>query len=213
MSLKHKETKFKPRMKLNHNIYKNSLNKFCSQKDFVSRVIHWCVSSWLFFRVYKEIRKELNKSEPTLSYVFIRNHFFLNTARLFDTRERFFPFFKLFWLLISLKKNYLQQNTAIFFCSVTVKWGRYKQLKQETSAWNCYGFWLDGRLIRHMKEKKKPFTVPSGPTILLTCEKIIVASPDFFDLYKNLPLSCKFSVFKSPCAFIYNKPCLIKKLH
>ena len=63
-------------MKLNHNIYKNSLNKFCSQKDFVSRVIHWCVSSWLFFRVYKEIRKELNKSEPTLSYVFIRNHFF-----------------------------------------------------------------------------------------------------------------------------------------
>ena len=204
MSLKQKETKFKPRMKLNHNIYKNSLNKFCSQKDFVSRVIHSCVSSWLFFRVYKEIRKELNKSEPTLSYVFIRNHFFKHSSTFRYKRE----LLTIFQTVDLFKKNYLQQNTAIFFCSVTVKWGRYKQLKQETSAWNCYGFWLDGRLI-----KKKPFTVPSGPTILLTCEKIIVGSPDFFDLYKNLPYCCKFSVFKSPCAFIYNKPCLIKKLH
>ena len=41
-----------------------------------------------------------------------------------------------------------------------------------------------GRAIDHTREeKKKPFTVPSGPTILLTCEKIIVGSPDFFDLY------------------------------
>ena len=73
---------------------------------------------------------------------------------------------------------------------------------------------LVGRAIDHThEEKKKPFTVPSGPTILLTCEKIIVGSPDFFDLYKNLRHCCKFSVFKSPCAFIYNKPCLIKKLH
>ena len=121
MSLKQKETKFKPRMKLNHNIYKNSLNKFCSQKDFVSRVIHSCVSSWLFFRVYKEIRKELNKSEPTLSYVFIRNHFFLNTARLFDTRERFFPFFK---LLISSKKIIYSKTPQFFSVQYSIELGK-----------------------------------------------------------------------------------------
>ena len=48
-----------------------------------------------------------------------------------------------------------------------------------------------GRAIDHTHEKKKPFTVPSGPSILLTCEKIIVGFPDFLDLYKNLP-HCRF---------------------
>lgn len=72
---------------------------------------------------------------------------------------------------------------------------------------------LVGRAIDHTHEEKikKPFTVPSGPTILLTCEKIIIGSPDFFYLYKNLPHCCKVSVFKSQCAFIYNKPCSHQK--
>ena len=55
---------------------------------------------------------------------------------------------------------------------------------------------LIGRAIDHTPKKKKPFTVPSDPSILLTCEKIIVGFPDFLDLYKNLPHRCKFSVFK-----------------
>ena len=114
MSLKQKETKFKPRMKLNHNIYKNSLNKFCSQKDFVSRVIHSCVSSWFFFRVYKEIRKELNKSEPTLSYVFIRNHFF-KTQLDFSILERASYHFSNCWSL--LKKLFTAKHRNFFLFS------------------------------------------------------------------------------------------------
>ena len=47
-----------------------------------------------------------------------------------------------------------------------------------------------GRAIDHTHEKSS-FTVPSGPTIFLTCEKIMVRSPDFLDLYKNLP-HCRF---------------------
>ena len=47
-----------------------------------------------------------------------------------------------------------------------------------------------GRAIDHTHEKSS-FTVLSGPTIFLTCEKIMVRSPDFLDLYKNLP-HCRF---------------------
>ena len=69
--LKQKEMKFKPRIKLNHNIYKNSLNKFRPQKDFLSSSYIHVPSSWLFFRVYKRIRKEVNKSEPNSDVKFL----------------------------------------------------------------------------------------------------------------------------------------------
>ena len=69
--LKQKEMKFKPRIKLNHNIYKNSLNKFRPQKDFLSSSYIHVPSSWLFFGVYKRIRKEVNKSEPNSDVKFL----------------------------------------------------------------------------------------------------------------------------------------------
>ena len=66
-----KGKKFKPRIKLNQNIYKNSLNKFRPQKDFLSSSYIHVPSSWLFFRVYKRIRKEVNKSEPNSDVKFL----------------------------------------------------------------------------------------------------------------------------------------------
>ena len=68
-----KEIRFKPKIKRNHHIYKNFLNKSCSQKDFLSSLyIHVpSIASWLFFRVYKRIRKELNKNEPNSDVKFL----------------------------------------------------------------------------------------------------------------------------------------------
>ena len=69
--LKQKEMKFKQRIKLNHNIYKNSLNKFRPQKDFLSSSYIHVPWSLLFFRVYKRIRKELKKIEPNSDVKFL----------------------------------------------------------------------------------------------------------------------------------------------
>ena len=101
MSLKQKETKFKPRMKLNHNIYKNYLNKFCSQEDFFSSSHIHVPSSWVFLSLRFIKKFETNWIRANLIQtlrVYKKSFFF----RLFDTRESFLPFFK---QLISLKKH------------------------------------------------------------------------------------------------------------
>ena len=136
-------------MKLNHNIYKNYLNKFCSQKDFLSSSHVHVPSSWLFFRVYKEIRKELNKSEPNSDVTFYKKSFFFSTFRYQRELLTIFQTVDLF------KKNYLQQKHRNFFlfssrCQVrtlqTAKAGnkRMKLLRL-----------LVGRAIDHTHEEKK----------------------------------------------------------
>ena len=147
-----------------------------------------CISrSWLFFRVYKRANALLIKILIQKLSFHKSNHFLTHNLDFWIKLLTIFQTVDLFNKIITAKT--LQNFFWFSNCEV-------RTLQTPTNTWNCYGYWLDERLITHMKKKKKPFTVPSGPSILLTCEKIIVGFPDFLDLYKNLPHRCKFSVFK-----------------
>ena len=125
-----------------------------------------CISrSWLFFRVYKRANALLIKILIQKLSFYKSNHFLTHNLDFWIKLLTIFQTVDLFNKIITAKT--LQNFFWFSNCEV-------RTLQTPTNTWNCYGYWLDERLIKHMKKKRSRLQFPVAQAFFSHAKKSLL---------------------------------------